>query len=350
MRKFILMLAFVFATMFSANAQIAIENPKLLDNTYITINGGFGMPLNFDNVTPLNPSAGIAVGKWFTPVWGAELEGTLWGFESNGGGFNVPQNEDLNFGFIRGHYVGVNGLINLSNLFAGYRGAPRLFEVNTVLGMGWTHRYLKGDDNDINGLGFKTGLDFAFNLGKAKAHTLSIRPAVVWNVTPTAPRQLAMSSDYAQLYLGIGYTYHFKTSNGTHHFKTYDVGAMNAEIAALNEELAKKPKEIEVEKIVEKVVEVPVNVTPQNTYIFFAFDSDVLTDEAKETLNNISGNVAVIAFASPEGSEAYNKGLSQRRADAVKAYLESNGVTVVSAEGKGVAGNTSGRVAIVTIQ
>ena len=348
MRKFILMLAFVFATMFSANAQIAIENPKLLDNTYITVNGGFGMPLNFDNVTPLNPSAGIAVGKWFTPVWGAELEGTLWGFESNGGGFNVPQNEDLNFGFIRGHYVGVNGLINLSNLFAGYRGAPRLFEVNTVLGMGWTHRYLKGDDNDINGLGFKTGLDFAFNLGSKKAHTLSIRPAVVWNVTPTAPRQLAMSSDFAQLYLCLGYTYHFKTSNGTHHFKTYDIGAMNAEIAALNEELAKKPKEVEVIKEVIVTDTVAVNTTPQTTYIFFAFDSDELTDEAKAILDEIKDTVSIVAYASPEGVERYNKELSQCRADAVKSYLENKGVIVENAEGKGVSGKASGRIAIVT--
>ena len=52
---------------------------------------------------------------------------------------------------------------------------------------------------------------------------------------------------------------------------------------------------------------------------------------------------------SSEGSTEYNKELSQRRADAVKAYLEGRGARVESAVGHGVQfGATTGRIAVVS--
>lgn len=347
-------MAIMFATIFSANAQIATENAKLFDNTYVSVGVGAATPLNFSDVLPLNPSATIAVGKLFTPVWGAEIEGTVWGFNENG----FKRNNS--FDFLKGHYVGVNGLVNLSNLFAGYRGTPRLFEVSTVLGTGWTHRYLDGNDNDEDAFGVRTGLDLAFNLGKAKAHTLSIRPAVFWDVTAsqstTMPAQFNVN--HAQLYLGVAYTYHFKTSNGTHHFKTYDVGAMEYEIARLNKALDEKPKEVIVERVVTK--EVPATATAAvatvnetTSTVFFAFDSAELDDRAKETLDKLGENgvYCIDAYASSEGSTEYNLALSQRRADAVKEYLEARGCKIESAVGHGVQfGTTTGRVAVVSVK
>ena len=64
----------------------------------------------------------------------------------------------------------------------------------------------------------------------------------------------------------------------------------------------------------------------------------------------MKGTVCVIATASPEGTAEYNKALSQRRADVVKAYLEARGVTVEKAEGLGVQGDASGRVSVVTVK
>lgn len=32
--------------------------------------------------------------------------------------------------------------INLINLFASYRGKPRLFEIEAIAGMGWLHYYV----------------------------------------------------------------------------------------------------------------------------------------------------------------------------------------------------------------
>ena len=71
-----------------------------------------------------------------------------------------------------------------------------------------------------------------------------VNPGVYWGLNEAG--NIKFNKNYAQLGVMVGYTYHFKTSNGTHYFKTYDVGAMTDEISRLNEELAKKSKEVEV--------------------------------------------------------------------------------------------------------
>jgi outer membrane protein OmpA-like peptidoglycan-associated protein len=134
---------------------------------------------------------------------------------------------------------------------------------------------------------------------------------------------------------------------------------MTDEIGRLNEELAKKPKEVEVIKYVDRTVNnynAPVtntvaSVNATDVYVFFAFDSAELDARAKEELDKLGQNGVydIVAFASNEGGTEYNIALSQRRADAVKAYLEGRGCKINSAVGKGVAfGITTGRVAVVT--
>ena len=58
--------------------------------------------------------------------------------------------------------------INLINLFASYRGKPRLFEIEAIAGMGWLHYYVngKGDDNSWS---TRLGLNLNFNLGETKS-------------------------------------------------------------------------------------------------------------------------------------------------------------------------------------
>ena len=345
---FILMMALMMS--FSiANAQIATENAKLFDNVYVSVGGGVATPLDFDEVMPLNPLATVTVGKQFTPVFGAEVEGTAW-FGSHANGthdFGVPHfDNQVSHNAIRGSYVGANGTVNLTNLFKGYRGAPRPFEVGLVTGLGWVHTFVPGVTNKAdNYLGAKTGFDLAFNLGKSKAHTLSVRPAVLWNlsVPGTSYGNLAFNRDGAQLNVNVAYTYHFRTSNGTRYFRTYDVGAMNDEINRLREELAKKPKEI-TNTVIEKKTEY---VLVGNSMVFFEYDSDVLDNRAKETLDKLSNNTIynVFGYASSEGTTEYNKALSLRRAQAVADYLKGKGVKVNDVEGRGVQfGKTTGRV------
>ncbi len=359
---------------FSANAQIATENAKLFDNTYVGVDAGVTTPLNFNSTFPLNTVVGVKFGKEFTPVLGIELEGiagfgdnvynygynssTLEGWE---GAYNLHNNGHSNT-FVKTTNVGLNGVVNWSNLLFGYKGTPRVFEVKTNTGIGWLHYF--GRPNAVgvnlpvhrNALTAKTAIDLAFNLGKTKAHTISVSPGVYWNLT--ADGHVKFDKTYAQLGVMVGYTYHFKTSNGTHSFKTYDIEAMSDEIARLNEELAKKPTQVEVVKYVDRVVNnYNGNVTNNATgfgvkeVVFFAFDSDELDTNAKETLNNLGQNgvYVVRGYASNEGSTAYNKALSLRRAEAVAKYLRDHGARVDTVEGLGVVfGPTTGRVAIIT--
>ena len=71
MKKFIFSFVIMMMTVISVNAQTAIETPKTFDNMYIGLNGGVATPLDFDNLFPVNPVAGVSVGKWFNPVFGA---------------------------------------------------------------------------------------------------------------------------------------------------------------------------------------------------------------------------------------------------------------------------------------
>ena len=360
----------------SVNAQTATEVSKVLDNTYVGVEAGVSTPLNFNSMFPVNPAVGVKLGKEFTPVFGLEVEGVAIlsdNFYRDGvngsipatGAFNVHKAGSINT-FVKATNVGLNGVINWSNLLLGYQGTPRFFEVKTNTGIGWLHYFGHMSTNVLdawipttkkNALTAKTAVDFAFNLGKEKAHTITVSPGVYWNLNETGAVQF--NKNFAQLGVMVGYTYHFKTSNGTHHFKTYDVGAMAAEISHLNDELAKKPKEVEVIKYVDRNNAPATNAFSNATgfgvteTVYFAFNSAELDARAKETLDKLGQNgVYVIdAYASSEGSTAYNLKLSQRRADAVKAYLESRGAKVDSATGHGVQfGTTTGRVAVVKLK
>jgi hypothetical protein len=335
MKKLLFMFALIMGVV-SANAQIATENSKVFDNISIGVTAGVSTPMDFNSMFPLNPNFGLKLQKDFTPVFGLQLEGLAI--------LNDNHFTDIKT-MVKATNVGVNGVFNLSNAIWGYKGTPRTFEVAAVAGLGWLHEW-NSSENSLTG---KTGLDLIFNLGKKKAHSIVITPAVYWNLHKYDAIQF--TKEGAQIAVNLTYVYHFKTSNGTHHFKTYDVGAMIGEINRLNEELAKKPTEVEVVKVVEKVVEKPVTVTSTNGekwIVTFATGSAKLTPEAKFILNQIGENaiVDVTATASPNGSAKFNQKLSEKRAKAVADFLTNRGVKVNSAEGKGV-DSEKGRSAVV---
>ena len=72
------------------------------------------------------------------------------------------------------------------------------------------------------------------------------------------------------------------------------------------------------------------------TPVNFAFDDATVRDEDKALLDKFAtvvqkyypgSKITVEGFADPVGTQSYNRRLSQRRADAVKAYLADKGVT-----------------------
>ena len=372
MKKILLMFMLCFSFLTMTNAQIATENRKVFDNVYVGVEGGAIIPLNLNPTMPVNPVAGIKIGKEFTPIFGIEAEGFAmfgdnmyrYGRETSTpvwdeAAFNIHENGSINT-VIKATNVGLNGVINWSNALWGYKGSPRWFEIKTNTGLGWLHYFGEFATNKVGGykpisrrnaLTAKTAIDVVFNIGSKKAHTLTVSPVIYWNLNEAG--KIKFDKNYAQFGVMASYIYHFKTSNGTHHFKTYDVGAMIGEIDRLNEELAKKPKEIEVIKYVEvvRVDTLPTTnavMMPTTWIVQFAKNSAVLSKEAKNILDGVYGNVNITASASPEGTKAYNKALSEKRAKAVSDYLSKKGIKVNSCEGIGSVDNNSNRIAIVT--
>lgn len=317
MRKFLLFLGIL---LFSSqiNAQTAIEKSKLFDNVYVGIYGGAFTPLNLNSVFPLNYTAGVKVGKNITPIVGFNIESNVW--------FNN------NVTFVNAVNVGLNNNIHLSRIFYKY---PRI-DVSTVAGLGYLHRY-----NDGGYLYGKTGLNFSLNLGKAFA--LQLEPSIYWNLNKN--NKIQFNKNNAQLGLQVGIVYKFKNSNGKRDFVYYDINEYNTKINLLQEELDKKPKVIEVEKVIEKE-----KVYQPEYYIFFAKNDATLGMEAIEILNKISTDeVEILGFASPEGDSDHNIKLSQERADNVAEFLKKKNIKIKSSVGLGVQGNSSNRVAIVHI-
>lgn len=343
MKKFLLMMALLFSFI-AVNAQTAIEESKVFDNTYVGVTAGAMTPLDFNSVFPVNTVVGLKIGKEITPVVGFEVEGLA--------SFNDNHFGDFKTG-IKATNLDAALTLNLNNLFAGYNGKPRPIEFKTNTGIGWLHTY--GDIN--NALTAKTTLDVVWNIGNKRAISVIVSPGVYWNLNSFdgAINNIKFNKHHAQFALMGSLVWHFKTSNGTRYFKKYDVSAMISEIDRLNEELAKKPTE--VEKVVEKVVVVEkaptaavAQVTDNITYVFFAQNSDALTDDAKKSLDTVSaGEYNIDGYASPEGTDEYNMQLSKRRAEAVADYLTNKGIIIKSVEGHGVAfGDATNRMVTIT--
>ena len=345
MKKILFMFALLISAVVGVNAQTAYQSAKVFDNVSIGVTGGISSPLNFNSVTPFNTNFGIRLQKDFTPVVGVQAEGLAF---VNGNHFA----NDVNT-WVKATNVGVNGVLNLSNLIGGYKGSPRVFEVSTVTGIGWLYKW----DTSSNYLSSKTGVDLAFNLGNEKQHSIVLTPAVYWNLS--SGNGVEFNRNHAQLAVNVAYVYHFKTSNGTHHFKTYDIGAKNDEINRLKEELASEGKKNQ--SLIENNTKLNSQLAALNSkgdtlnmkwVVEFEQGKSELSSKAKEELKNVidaKKPVCVVAKASPEGSKDTNKKLSDERAAVVTKYLTDNGVTVKKSEGVGAESKYSNRVVLITL-
>jgi len=321
-----LMFALVASAMM-ANAQVVTDEyaqsgNKLLDNVYVGATVGATTPLYLNDVFPLNATFGLKVGKNFNPVFGANLEGTtMFGSHSYFGRFDGESHNAF-----RALNVGLNGTINLTNLFLGYKGSPRFFELGTETGLGWLHTFIPNASN-YNNLSAKTALNLMFNVSDASQ--IVVTPGVYWNLS--AKDKIQFDSRFAQLGLAVSYVYKFKTSNGTHNFKLYNITAMNDTINNLRAALSKKPTEVIKEvRVVEPAAAITAPVT-----IPFAFESAELSDSAKVMLDGIikaakakGKGLNVYGYASKERNETtgYNLALSEYRAKAVARYIQQQGV------------------------
>ena len=360
MKKFLIALSMLAMGISSMQAQVAYEKAKPFDNVYLGVEGGVMGPMSFKHFAPLNAAAGLKLGKQFSPVYGANLEGLAFF------GDNRWQTGSLGFSnshtIVRGVNVGLNGTINFTNLFCNYN-PERRFEVGAEAGIGYWMTFGDkhiiqtnnlGDDTELTA---KTGLTFAYNLGEKRAWQLYVEPAVLWNLTHGPGDAIQMGKQAAQLGLFVGLNYKFKTSNGTHNFKVWNVGELNDEINSLRDQLNAKPKEVIKEVVKEVVKEVPTQVNQtlcidNLVFVTFAQGKYDLTNEAKKALDAVKSgrHVQIVGTASPEGPKDLNDRLSQNRANVVAKYLQGRGVVVDEAKGQGVQGVTSNRLAVVYVK
>jgi outer membrane protein OmpA-like peptidoglycan-associated protein len=383
MNKMILTAAIALGSIMAANAQTTVAGSKLADNVSFGLKGGVATPLQngpfFGNMRGV---VGAELRKQITPIFGVGIEGE-WGVNtSSWTGYRTSNAFDS-------QYVGAFTTVNLNNLFAGYAGAPRLFEVETVLGAGWGHSYApKSEWQDYNVFATKAGLNLNFNLGEAKAWTIGLKPAVVWNMNGDKASQAASHYDanYAAFEFTAGVTYHFKNSNGTHSFVTvrpYDqaeVDALNAQINDLRAKvgaLAADNRACEANSArlaselaacqgrPAEVVKEVNNTLSSVRYVFFKVGSSTITADQQPNVemiasylkNHPTAKVAIKGYASPEGSAEVNARIATARAEAVKTALVNKykiDADRISAEGQGVGNmfqeDSWNRVSICTLE
>lgn len=354
MRKSIILLALILGGV-TANAQSVVEGTKVTDNWSVEVNAGAITPLTHSAFfKSMRPAFGVGVSKQLTPIFGL-------GFQGMGYINTTPSKTSFD-----ASDVSVLGKVNLMNLFAGYTGTPRIFEVEAVAGAGWLHYYMNGS-GDMNSWSSRFGMNFNFNLGEAKAWTIGVKPALVYDMQGDYNRS-RFNVNNAAFELTAGVAYHFGGSNGSHHFtlaKLYDpaeISDLNNSINNLRSQVNEKNGQINVDAQKISALQQEVNnlqnrVVPVETIVetsripesIVTFRQGKSTVDASQLPNvervasymkkHANTTVVIKGYASPEGSAEVNARIAKARAEAVKTILVNKykiNPSRITAEGQGV--------------
>ena len=335
----------------SASAQTVTES-KTFDNMYFGINTGVSTATKGHHwLQDFRPNLGVRLGRNFTPVFGLAAESNIY-FKEVGrkqGGLHKTGTA------VNGINTSLLGTVNLTNWVGGYKGEPRCFEVSAVYGLGWGHVFSNAADynDNMNMFTSKAGLDFAFNLGKAKAWQLYVEPSMNWALNGNGYEGVKYDINRAMFQVNVGLVYKFKNSNGTHNFTIAsgrdqaEVDALNAQINSLREQNATltskdeqnqknlSAKDAEINNLKKALDE--CNKRPAKTATATNLQPTVIFRQGKSVVdpaqvasielianymkNHKDANVEIKGYASPEGSKELNQRLSEKRAEAVKDRL-----------------------------
>lgn len=330
MKKIISFLFALVMFMTVANAQ-TVENKGVFSQMYIGISGGANYaPLkdltNFD-VKNIGYNAAIELGKNVTPITGFSLQGVMKPDFTNG--FEVKRVE-----------VFGNTKFNLMNLFGGYKGYPRRFEIQTVTGIGLNHNF---NDSNPNDLSLQAGLEFDFNLGKYRNWYITFSPMVQADNILRA-QHIKPLVEKADVKANIGIAYRFGRGGKSHNFAlcpyTYTEDQY-AELYKKYDECMSRPVQIDT-VVIEKVVEVEKNYATANdnsglNFVPFTKGSAEIDGLGREMLDYIVHNmpkdavIEVIGSAdSGTGTLELNQQLALDRANVVANVLKNNGFNSVS--------------------
>jgi outer membrane protein OmpA-like peptidoglycan-associated protein len=297
----------------------------------------------------------ISIGKWATPAFGMRLKGQFaWGTQVNMD-WSAPTYVSNSNPTFNQFNISLQPMVNLNNLFCGYK--PRVWNISVYGGFG----FMYNTDEKNSSMMFTAGV---FN---------------TFNVTKRFHINLDIYADYANEYVdgregGVGGKkvlrcgdLPFGVSAGVgvnlgkvgwdkapdmdailaNHKSQIDalnasIAGLEAENAALKDALAKKPKEV-----VKEVVKTVGEFETTSASVFFNINKSVIASkkdlvnvrELAEVAKKNNKKIVVTGYAdSKTGSPAYNKTLSERRAETVKKALIDMGVDAANIETVGQGG------------
>ena len=377
MKKIFLSVMFAGAAV-AANAQSVkgISYGKFFDNWQVGVNaGGYTPTTGYPFFKSSRLNFGAEVGKQISPSFRLSVDGTAYINDNARGGHNPLAIEHVN--------VAMLGNFNLSNIFGGYKGAPRKFEVEAVAGPGWFHSFNPGENNDYSAMSVKFGANFLLNLGSSKAWAIKLSPSILYLVDePVAQHANSLNSVNSYTQASLGLVYRFKGSNRAHHFTAYEPAApvVQDNSGALRGELSEKDRELRDARNrisqLEKELAEARNRKPQKETVVETkrtLESVVTFRQGRSNIEvsqlpNVeriatylrkypNSRVVIKGFASPEGSAEVNARVANARAVAVKNILMKQykiDESRITAEGNGVGDMFSepdwNRVSIATIQ
>lgn len=334
MKKLILSLMLAFVGMIGANAQV-VDNGRGVDNWYVT--GGVGTNVWNNSTSWLHAHNGLnagkntwevaplyvdlSVGKYFTPYIGAELNGTAM--------FNALGAEP---NFVDAHHVAGNLVFNLSNIVAGYNGKRHPLEIEALVGMGWYHVYRtqtpelratylekgKAGDASFNDNTIRGAVRVNYNVSKNWA--IYVMPEYL-STMEISTRNTDMCGHGVNVYAGVKYRIPSKRGDFPY-VSLYDqaeVDRLNAEINDLRADLAKKPREVVIDR----------TELIGNAYTVFFDKGSYSVDDITAIANALKKSdkpITIVSSTSPEGSESLNAELGINRAEAVKNALVKAGI------------------------
>lgn len=357
MKKSIILFALALGALTSANAQTVVEGAKIGDGWSMGINAGATTPLTHSPFfKSARPAFGVEVSKQMTPIVGMSILGM--------GYVNTTHSKTA----IDASDVSLLGRINLMNVFSTYPGEPRVFDIEAVAGVGWLHYYAAGN-GDVNSWSTRVGMNMNFNMGEEKAWTLSLKPAIVYDMQGEYPQAKSrFNVNNARFELTAGVTYHFMCSNGKHYlsdvrvYNQAQIDDLNSEINVLRGQVNNRDYELsnavqrvnglqrELEdcrtKVVPVATVVKTNRIPESIITFRQNSSHVDASQLPNVERVASymkkypkTKVVIKGYASPEGTQAVNDRIANARAQAVKTILVSKykiSTSRITAEGQGV--------------